>query len=93
VELRPGDVVSYRTCGGGGYGPPEGREPERVLRDVRDLKVSVARARETYRVAVDASTWTVDAAETARLRASSTGAERPSPGPNPAAPGPGRHDP
>ena len=29
VELEAGDVVSYRTCGGGGYGPPAERDRER----------------------------------------------------------------
>jgi len=70
LELQPGDVVSYRTCGGGGYGPPQNREPERVLRDVREGKVSVDRARDLYRVAIDTRSWTVQAAETARLRGS-----------------------
>ena len=68
IELQQGDVVSYRTCGGGGYGPAEERDPDRVLRDVRERKVSVARAREIYRVAVDTDAWTLDKAETARLR-------------------------
>ena len=27
VALEAGDVVSYRTCGGGGYGPPRGARP------------------------------------------------------------------
>jgi N-methylhydantoinase B len=53
VELEAGDVVSYRTCGGGGYGPPEEREPGRVLRDVCEGKVSPERARAIYRVAID----------------------------------------
>ena len=53
LELVPGDVVSFRTCGGGGYGPPEERDPELVLRDVREGKVSAERAREVYRVAID----------------------------------------
>lgn len=69
IQLRPGDVVSYRTCGGGGYGPPEQRDPQAVLRDVRDGKVSAARARKVYRVAIDTQTWVVDEGETARLRA------------------------
>jgi N-methylhydantoinase B len=68
LDLQPGDVVSYRTCGGGGYGSPYAREPERVLRDVREGKVSVARARQVYGVAIDTRTWTVDATETAHLR-------------------------
>jgi N-methylhydantoinase B len=68
LDLQPGDVVSYRTCGGGGYGPPHAREPERVLRDVREGKVSAERARQVYGVAIDTRSWTVDAAETVRLR-------------------------
>jgi N-methylhydantoinase B len=46
-------VISYRTCGGGGYGPPRERSPERVLRDVREGKISAARAREVYEVAIE----------------------------------------
>ena len=45
-------MISIRTCGGGGYGPPSERVPERVLRDVLEGKVSAARAAEIYRVAV-----------------------------------------
>jgi N-methylhydantoinase B len=52
LELVPGDVISVRTCGGGGYGPPEEREPERVLRDVLEGKVDSDRARDVYRVAI-----------------------------------------
>jgi N-methylhydantoinase B len=48
IQLKHGDVVSYRTCGGGGYGPPKERDPQLVLRDVRDGKVSRTRAREVY---------------------------------------------
>jgi N-methylhydantoinase B len=72
VELEPGDVVSYLTCGGGGYGPPQERDPALVLRDVRDGKVSVERAREIYRVAIDTQAWVVDEVETAKLRKNTT---------------------
>ncbi|MDF2751400.1 MAG: hyuB, partial [Gaiellaceae bacterium] len=48
LELRAGDTVSYRTCGGGGYGPPAERDAELVARDVREGKVSAERAREVY---------------------------------------------
>jgi N-methylhydantoinase B len=51
VELEAGDVISVRTCGGGGYGPPEERDPELVRRDVREGKVSAERARDVYGVA------------------------------------------
>jgi len=68
VELKAGDTVSYRTCGGGGYGPPEERDPELVLSDVRDGKVSLSRARKVYRVVIDPSTWQVDQHQTTVLR-------------------------
>ncbi len=48
IDVEPGDTISYRTCGGGGYGPPDERDRERVARDVREGKVSAARAREVY---------------------------------------------
>jgi N-methylhydantoinase B len=48
LDVLPGDTISYRTCGGGGYGPPEQRDPARIERDVREGKVSVERAREVY---------------------------------------------
>ena len=64
--------MSYRTCGGGGYGPPEERDPADVLRDVRDGRVSAERAREIYRVSVDTHTWTVDSEATADLRSNPT---------------------
>jgi N-methylhydantoinase B len=67
VELEAGDVLSVRSCGGGGYGPAAERDPERVLRDVLEGKVSAERARDVYRVAVDGRV--VDAAATAELRA------------------------
>lgn len=44
------------------------RDPQKVLEDVRQGKVSAARAREVYRVVVDTQTWTVEAAQTEGLR-------------------------
>ena len=72
IELSPGDVISVQSCGGGGFGPAEQRDPEAVLVDVRDGKVSVERAREIYRVVIDAERWTIDVASTERLRAESS---------------------
>ena len=66
LDVKPGDVVSYRTCGGGGWGPPEERDPALVLRDVREAKVSLERARTVYKVAIDPDTWTVDETKTAK---------------------------
>ena len=46
-------MISVRTCGGGGYGPPEERDPGWSSRTCCEGKVSAERARELYRVAVD----------------------------------------
>jgi N-methylhydantoinase B len=67
LDLVPGDVISVRTCGGGGYGAPEERDPERVLRDVLQGKVSAERARDIYKVAI--ADRRVDARTTEELRA------------------------
>jgi N-methylhydantoinase B len=68
--LGPGDVVSVRSGGGGGWGSPRAREPERVVADVRDGFVTVEHARTVYGVAVVErdGALAADAAETARLR-------------------------
>ena len=68
IELAPGDVVSYRTCGGGGYGPASERDPELVLRDARNGMIGLERAASAYRVAIDPATWQIDPIETQRLR-------------------------
>jgi N-methylhydantoinase B len=67
VVLAPGQGISGRTCGGGGYGPPAERAPAAVARDVAEGKVSPDRAREVYRVAL--RDGAVDEAATAELRA------------------------
>lgn len=69
VRLAAGETMSVQTPGGGGYGPPEERNPAAVLRDVRLGKVSLERARDVYRVAIDPATLAVDEAATAALRA------------------------
>ena len=38
MQLKAGDIVSYRTCGGGGYGPPFERDPALVVQDVPQRK-------------------------------------------------------
>jgi N-methylhydantoinase B len=51
VDLRHGDVVSFRLAGGGGYGDPRERDRELVRRDVRLGYVSPAQALEVYGLA------------------------------------------
>ncbi|MCX5215483.1 hydantoinase B/oxoprolinase family protein [Kitasatospora sp. NBC_00240] len=68
-HLEPGDVLVNNTGGGGGYGNPFDREPERVARDVRNGFVSVQASRREYGVVVDPATFEVDLQETEALRA------------------------
>jgi N-methylhydantoinase B len=67
-KLEEGDVLVNNTGGGGGYGNPFEREPERVARDVRNGFVSVEAAARDYGVVVDAVTFAFDAAATEQLR-------------------------
>ena len=63
---RAGDVFTLHGAGGGGYGPAFSREPDRVLADVLEGKVTEAGARRDYGVAV--TDGMLDAAATAVLR-------------------------
>ena len=67
LQVSPGETLQVGTCGGGGYGWAWQRDAELVLRDVREGKVSVQRARDCYGVAIDAATWTIDPVESERL--------------------------
>lgn len=51
-ETAPGAHLRYQTGGGGGWGDPFERDPERVMRDVRDDYVSVEGALCDYGVVV-----------------------------------------
>jgi N-methylhydantoinase B len=68
--LRQGDVFRLDTPGGGGFGDPLEREPERVLADVREGYVSREAAEKDYAVVVAETPdgLTVDAVATARKR-------------------------
>jgi len=49
---RKGERFRLVLAGGGGYGDPFAREPERVLADVREGKITAAHARDAYGVVV-----------------------------------------
>ena len=68
IEVKAGETVRVETCGGGGYGPAKEREPERVLQDVRNGKISPERARQHYRVSINTTNWTIDYNQTQLLR-------------------------
>ena len=61
--------VIVRTGGGGGWGDPLEREPEKVRADVIEEFVSAEAARKDYGVVLDAK-LTVDTVKTQALRAS-----------------------
>jgi N-methylhydantoinase B len=67
-DAHTGDVLSIRMPGGGGYGEPSRRDPEAVLEDVLNGYVSIEAARDTYRVALDPDSMTVDEQATTALR-------------------------
>jgi N-methylhydantoinase B len=73
VTIPPGEFVGQHHTGGGGYGDPLEREPERVLADLLGGFISLERAREVYGVVFSDSepsdVLAVDLPATAALRA------------------------
>jgi N-methylhydantoinase B len=67
LPLDAGDVVELLTGGGGGFGEPLERDPERVLRDVVDGYVTRAAAERDYGVVLT-ETLEVDEEATRRAR-------------------------
>jgi N-methylhydantoinase B len=47
-----GEKMSFLACGGGGYGPPSGRAPERVVRTINRGWLTPAKGAEVYGVQV-----------------------------------------
>ena len=73
VDHQPGERYAYRYGGGGGWGDPLEREPQKVLDDVLDEYVSVDGARRDYGVVLTGSledlTLAIDREATEQLRA------------------------
>jgi N-methylhydantoinase B len=67
VVVGDGERIVCMSCGGGGYGPPNAREPSAVARDVREGWITATRAREIYGVALHES-GEIDEAQTQALR-------------------------
>jgi N-methylhydantoinase B len=73
-KIKSGDKFTRPTAGGGGYGDPMERDPERVLQDVIDEYVSIRRAELDYGVVIkvidaDMLDYEIDAAATEKARA------------------------
>jgi N-methylhydantoinase B len=60
LVLHPGDQLWEYVAGGAGWGDPLERDPDRVLADVLDGKVSVEAAREAYGVVLAPSGGAVE---------------------------------
>ena len=66
-RLKTGDTFTVRSGGGGGFGSPLERDPERVAFDVAEGYVTATEAREVYGVVLGAD-GRLDQAATAEQR-------------------------
>ena len=76
IPLKRGDVFFHVTPSGGGHGDPMVRDPQLVLADVIEEKLSRERALKAYGVVIEGDPPRVDEAATRELRASSERAAR-----------------
>jgi len=60
-QIHAGDRLHVWTTGSGGYGSPLERDPEAVLADVLDGRVSIEAAVRDYGVALDGDRIAVEA--------------------------------
>ena len=67
-QLKPADTILKITGGGAGVGSPADRNPRSVQWDVVEGYVSVEKAREVYKVALDPATLRILEEETKSLR-------------------------
>jgi N-methylhydantoinase B len=52
VPIQPGDILDFRSNGGGGFGNPLERDVELVRRDVMNELISLEKARDVYGVVI-----------------------------------------
>jgi len=69
-SLQAHDLIKLKTGGGGGFGDPFDRDPEKVLNDVVDEYASVEQAKNEYGVVIDETHMMVDLEATKTLRGS-----------------------
>ena len=64
IFLNRGDTFFHTTAGSAGWGPPVERDPQKVLEDVRNEKMTVDYAEREYGVVIDRQKNVVDHAAT-----------------------------
>lgn len=73
TSFDDGGKITNLTGGGGGWGEPHKRDPEKVAEDIKQGFVSVEAAANDYGVVVDPATFVVDEKLTQKLRQSGAG--------------------
>jgi N-methylhydantoinase B len=75
IRVSKGAKLVHIAAGGGGYGDPLTRDPQAVLLDVLDGRITADFARDVYGVALAGDSRALDQDGTARLRTQGTGAK------------------
>jgi N-methylhydantoinase B len=73
LRLKKDDLLTLQFAGGGGWGDPRKRDPERVRNDVVAGYVSLQAAEADYGVVLDPGNFMIDQEKTARLRRATAG--------------------
>ncbi len=68
AAMGAGEVLVNCSGGGGGWGNPLNRDPEKVLYDVRNEYISLSSAERDYGVVIDPTTLTLNEVATVKLR-------------------------
>ena len=67
LQIKKGTVLTTYTGGGGGFEEPLERNPEDVLKDVKNRYVTIEKAKEDYKVSITAN-FEIDENATTKLR-------------------------
>ena len=68
TTMKAGQTLYHRQASGGGWGDPLKREPEKVAIDVKNDKVSIEAAKESFGEVLNPETVEVDEQATEELR-------------------------
>jgi len=68
LDMKKNDVYRLIQAGAGGYGDPLDRDPEAVLNDVLQEKISIGKAKADYGVIVESETMVIDLVGTTKTR-------------------------